>query len=588
MMALTFERAFGSLLVVRALSALVSNISDCDETYNYWEPTYHVLFGGGLQTWEYAPSNALRSYLYVLDHALFGGIFAFLLRSRVGAFYGVRLALAAKSAFCDALLLDSVQRSLGVPVGAWAWWFLLSSAGMFHASVSYLPSSFAMYFVALCWAFWSPARAQPRLAVACIAAAAIVGWPFAALIGVPLALELMFSREHGPLAFLAYASRAGIVLLGAVALADVSLYGRATVSTLNLLAYNVLPSTWAARGGAEGGAPGGSELYGTEPASFYLRNLALNFNAALPLALLALPALLLAPSVAAPPHLRSRTLAWLRLQAAALWLWVGFFSCVAHKEERFMFVAYAPLCVCAALSADALVRACARALSPRLRPQRTMRALALALALLTGALSASRVVAITSYYRAPIALYSSLRAPSGLPELHPAVRVAAVPESAGTACGARARLCVRGQWHRFPSSFFVPHERACLSFVRSAFRGQLPQPFAAENGTRAEPPGMNVHNADEPSRYVPLRACSYVVDFEPSGAQGGGGEGGDDGPRLSAERGWEVVRSVPFLDARRSPALTRALWLPWLSARKNAWGQYVLLKRVPAGLLARW
>jgi len=47
-----------------------SIISDCDETYNYWEPTHFLLYGKGFQTWEYSPEYALRSYLYILIHAV--------------------------------------------------------------------------------------------------------------------------------------------------------------------------------------------------------------------------------------------------------------------------------------------------------------------------------------------------------------------------------------------------------------------------------------------------------------------------------------------------------------------------------------
>ena len=38
---------FPSLLAVRLFSAFYTNISDCDETYNYWEPvrTPHALVG---------------------------------------------------------------------------------------------------------------------------------------------------------------------------------------------------------------------------------------------------------------------------------------------------------------------------------------------------------------------------------------------------------------------------------------------------------------------------------------------------------------------------------------------------------------
>jgi len=49
---------------------LRSIISDCDETYNYWEPTHFLLFGKGFQTWEYSPKFALRSYLYILTHTV--------------------------------------------------------------------------------------------------------------------------------------------------------------------------------------------------------------------------------------------------------------------------------------------------------------------------------------------------------------------------------------------------------------------------------------------------------------------------------------------------------------------------------------
>lgn len=39
------------------------------------------------------------------------------------------------------------------------------------------------------------------------------------------------------------------------------------------------------------------------------------------------------------------------------------------------------------------------------------------------------------------------------------------------------RLCVGGEWHRYPSSFYIPNKSISFSFVRSDFHGQLPQPF---------------------------------------------------------------------------------------------------------------
>ena len=52
---------------VRLLCTYLSQIPDCDEVFNYWEPLHYVLFGSGLQTWEYAPTFALRSYAYLVS-----------------------------------------------------------------------------------------------------------------------------------------------------------------------------------------------------------------------------------------------------------------------------------------------------------------------------------------------------------------------------------------------------------------------------------------------------------------------------------------------------------------------------------------
>ena len=45
-----------------------SGISDCDETFNYWEPLHYLIYGKGFQTWEYDPQYGLRSYFYILLH----------------------------------------------------------------------------------------------------------------------------------------------------------------------------------------------------------------------------------------------------------------------------------------------------------------------------------------------------------------------------------------------------------------------------------------------------------------------------------------------------------------------------------------
>lgn len=45
--------AFTMLLIARGFAVFTTAISDCDETFNYWEPLHYLMYGRGLQTWEY-------------------------------------------------------------------------------------------------------------------------------------------------------------------------------------------------------------------------------------------------------------------------------------------------------------------------------------------------------------------------------------------------------------------------------------------------------------------------------------------------------------------------------------------------------
>ena len=40
------------------------------EVFNYWEPAHFLVHGWGFQTWEYAPQFGIRSWTYILPHAL--------------------------------------------------------------------------------------------------------------------------------------------------------------------------------------------------------------------------------------------------------------------------------------------------------------------------------------------------------------------------------------------------------------------------------------------------------------------------------------------------------------------------------------
>jgi hypothetical protein len=66
--------AFYVFFGANILAALFAPIQDCDETFNYWEPTHYISHGYGLQTWEYSPEYAIRSWTYLAFHALVGSL----------------------------------------------------------------------------------------------------------------------------------------------------------------------------------------------------------------------------------------------------------------------------------------------------------------------------------------------------------------------------------------------------------------------------------------------------------------------------------------------------------------------------------
>ena len=103
------------------------------------------------------------------------------------------------------------------------------------------------------------------------------------------------------------------------------MYGRRMLGVFNLLRYNVVG--------------GGADLYGTEGALFYVKNLALNFNLALPAAL-ALPLVWAGARRTWPVRFPLA----LGCTVAPLWLWLGAMSLPAHKEERFMYCIYPTVC----------------------------------------------------------------------------------------------------------------------------------------------------------------------------------------------------------------------------------------------------
>lgn len=539
-----------TLAVLRITGAFVNPIADCDETFNYWEPMHYLLFGFGLQTWEYSPEFALRSYTYLYPYAAVAWIVQVmqsmierliptlkLTSPKVAQFYAVRIVQGIASVCAETIFVLAVRRRVGSLAGWMLFCGLATSPGMFRAAVEFLPSSFAMICIVGAYAGW--VSDLYGITVALVALASLLGWIFASVLGVPIALDLAL-RRGGIVKLVVYATMSGVPLLAVMTSIDSWYFGKTVIAPLNHMLYNVFP-----REGT------GSHLYGIAPASYYAINLFLN----LPVATLVFaiyPVLLLLHIAAGDAH-RSRRRATL---GAAAYLALAVFVAQPHKEERFLAPMYPLVALVAAIGIDDATRGMRGNGASRVR-----RGFSLAIvgAYVVGSivLGASRVGMQTWAFRAPLRSYGML-----------SDKLATQNDS----IVGGVDVCVGAEWYRFPGSMFLPHANARVRFTRAGFEGLLPMDFkpVCEGGTRAALTGFNELNQPAIGQFYDGN-CDIWVNLQTDS---------DEGLSSQPANGIShpvVLFTAPFLDSSRSPRGLRAFYIPgWM--HKLKWANYVVVR----------
>lgn len=562
--------AFYVLLAAHTIAALYSPIQDCDEVFNYWEPTHYLTHGHAFQTWEYSPDYAIRSWAYTGLHALltlWSKTVPYLNGSnaKLVQFYLLRVTLGFICALCETRLFTNISAVLNPRIALTFLGIMATAPGMFHASIAYLPSSFAIYFVMLGMAAFMDWRGGLRTAqgIWCIGTGACLGWPFAVAMSAPFLLEELCLAMVGNdwrigLQELFWrvvdgSVRTLLVLTMQVAV-DCFFYKQLPlVVPFNIVRYNVFSQK-------------GPDLYGTEPWHFYVRNLALNFHLWLPLALLSFPLLLLQHFTGMKGATRSSYLRLL-IFLTPFYLWLAIFTLQPHKEERFMYPAYPALALNAAVSLHILLANFGSIDYTKNLLSKLRLAAVLSFALASVFISAFRVLGTMTAYAAPLSIYTPLHDP-------------AIAHAGDT-------VCLGKEWYRFPSHYLLPADMHA-KFIRSEFHGLLPGEFSEAKlgsgfglfpGTWLVPPGMNDENREDVGKYTDVKHCTFLVDshlpstettsFEPAYVKDG--------------EHWERVKCLPFLDAALTGTLGRLGWvpdLPFVPQRfKRTWGEYCLLKR---------
>ena len=516
-------------VIFRLYSALYMIIGDCDETFNYWEPLNLLLRGFGKQTWEYSPEFSIRSYAYLVPYYIVGKACQFLAGvSPVNIFYAVRIvALAGITSLCE-LKFFVTMNQFSTSVANWCIFLSTISPGMSHGGVALLPSSLALQTTLLANSYLLSATKSVQnksvernliKAVGCYFIGGVLGWPFALALGLPIGLYILarIAKQSTSPSVLVSVFVVAISIMVPVVLIDSYFLQKWVFIPANIVLYNVF-----------GGDGEGPEIFGVEPWTYYVLNMALNFHAIVPLSI--------AGTLFNPVFTNLKKFSL--LVSLQLIIWYAIFFSQPHKEERFMYPIYPLVSILAAIFISKVFNVLKK-ISVARRLQFVAK---IATVLLLFTISVLRIFNLVENYAAPLQVFYKL---------------AQLPSRPGD----QVDICMGKEWYHFPNSFFLP-DGYRLQFVESGFDGLLPGDFyelkSIVDSTTFVPMNMNNKNKFEPDKVVDLATCDYYVDNSQS-------ESTPQllNPDLSVDNEWDVLQCDKLLNPHGSHnMLGKMLYIP--------------------------
>uniref|UniRef100_A0A915M6U1 Mannosyltransferase n=1 Tax=Meloidogyne javanica TaxID=6303 RepID=A0A915M6U1_MELJA len=172
--------------------------------------------------------------------------------------------------------------------------------------------------------------------------------------------------------------------------------------------------------------------------------------------------------------------------------------------ERFLFPIYPHICLLAAICLDFLYRL--------LNKTKFATTLCTAILIIFVIASFSRIAALHRNYSGFLDIYKDFNNKISSDKILIQNTTKILP----------IRVCIGKEWHRFPSSFFLPESGKNFSevemrFIRSEFRALLPDIFPKGSTlskiTRQIPIHQNDENREQLERYVPLESCNFLIDL---------------------------------------------------------------------------
>lgn len=181
-------------IAANLIASSLNHIDDTDETYGYYEPLHYLLHGIGMQTWEYSPSYAIRTYAFITPFWLFGSALKLVDPSKVNMFYSIRTALGVFTALSESYFVIAIYDYYGKNIGDLTLVFTLFSSGILYCSTALLPSAVIMSLLMIATASWMRGRYLMTIFIGCISVL-WSGWPFIGIIYVPFGLHMLFDTS---------------------------------------------------------------------------------------------------------------------------------------------------------------------------------------------------------------------------------------------------------------------------------------------------------------------------------------------------------------------------------------------------------
>lgn len=424
---------------------------------------------------------------------------------------------------------------------------------MFISSTALLPSSFSMYFtIAALSAWW---HQQYKLAIFFTAISVLLGWPFVALISLPILYDIVVRRKKIR-TFVFWSIISGVTVLLPMIIIDSSYYGKNVMAPINIVFYNIFKKD------------GGPSLYGTEPFSFYIFNGFLNYNFIWLLSLLT-PVALLVAYLVVPSKTKQSTLSLpYYVSLAPYYLWLAVMMVQPHKEERFLFPVYPLISLTGAITVDVCQKIFFRIKSSIVKFTTATHYLnhttfiTVIVVIISVTFNLSRIVSLYQNYHAPMDVFMELSTSRDILEDPYAKKI---------------DVCIGKEWYRYPSSFFLPSTKYSIRFLKSEFRGMLPAYYShEENATQIAHKYFNDMNRENAHMYFDYDYCDFLVDLDLKTKKQSPLE-----PNYSLRTDeWNIVKEVPFLNAQSSHPIYRAFYIPFVSYKYIKYGSFNLLQKI--------